>query len=118
MAINREAMLAVCKRRYVTVDVPGVGDVRLQSLSELERSQYELAALDNKNAVSREKLLHQRCRLIALCVVDDEGKRLFSDDDVRLLLEMDSQITNAIFDAAQLHCGFTKADIEALEKNC
>lgn len=93
----RDRLLATCKRRYSTATIDGIGEVRLQSLSELERAKVEVASKNDQFKL--------RALLIAVSLVDVDGNRLFSDDDVDSVLSMDSRITLRLSDAVLEHIG-------------
>jgi hypothetical protein len=116
---NREALLKLCERRYSTVDIPERDiSIRIQSLSEAEKSQYETCLIaKNGRGIMRERLQDATRRLIALCVVDEDGKRIFSDSDLSAIANLDSYISSRIYDACQEHCGFNKGDIDETVKN-
>ena len=116
---SREALLKLCKRRYSTVEIPERDiSIRIQSLSEAEKSQYETCLIaKNGRGIMRERLQDDTRRLIALCVVDEEGKRIFSDSDLSAIANLDSYISSRIYDACQEHCGFNKGDIDETVKN-
>jgi hypothetical protein len=116
---SREALLKLCERRYSTVDIPERNiSIRIQSLSEAEKSQYETCLIaKNGRGIMRERLQDATRRLIALCVVDEEGKRIFSDSDLSAIANLDSYISSRIYDACQEHCGFNKGDIDETVKN-
>lgn len=118
MTATRDALLATRKRRYATVPLPVCGlIVRIQSLTELERSEYEAAYLDNEGRRIRGRIIDAKARLIMACAVDDDGHALFLPGDERDILAMDSADTGALWDACWNHVGFAKADAEALAKN-
>lgn len=116
---SREALLKLCERRYSTIDIPERDiSIRIQSLSEAEKSQYETCLIaKNGRGIMRERLQDATRRLIALCVVDEEGKRIFSDSDLSAIANLDSYISSRIYDACQEHCGFNKGDIDETVKN-
>ena len=116
---SREALLKLCERRYSTVEIPERDiSIRIQSLSEAEKSQYETCLIaKNGRGIMRERLQDATRRLIALCVVDEEGKRIFSDSDLSAIANLDSYISSRIYDACQEHCGFNKGDIDETVKN-
>lgn len=116
-AIGRDALLSRVDRRHTTVDIPGGGTVRLQSLTEGEKAKYETSMLTKKGRVNQTKMEDATCRLIVLCMVDDEGRRILSDSDTWELLKLDGAVTAAIFDVATTHCGFSAEDIDAIVKN-
>lgn len=116
--ITREQMLAKAKRRYMEIEIPNFGKVRIRSLTERERSNFEADIQGNKGEYKRAKIVQARRRLIALTVVDDSGNLLLNQpDDVKTLEEQDGAITDAIFAQAMIHCGLGENDIEVLVKN-
>tara|TARA_R100001230_G_C5583107_1_gene101438 strand:- start:131 stop:529 length:399 start_codon:yes stop_codon:yes gene_type:complete len=116
---SREALLKLCERRYSTVEIPERDiSIRIQSLSEAEKSQYETCLIaKNGRGIMRERLQDATRRLIALCVVDEDGKRIFSNSDLSAIANLDSYISSRIYDACQEHCGFNKGDIDETVKN-
>lgn len=94
------------KRRFDAVSVGGL-NVRIQSLSELEKARVDAANIDYKRGrVAREAAVLSRARLIVACVVDDAGKRLFSDAQVeQVAKEMDSRVSDTIYRACVKHVG-------------
>lgn len=97
MSDIRDRLLGSVKRRYSTAEVAGLGLVRMQSLTELERAQIEQVASTD--------VTRMRAQLIALSLVDDEGHRLFADQEVETILKMDSRLTGELSTAVMLHVG-------------
>lgn len=111
-------LLRMADSRVKAVDLPGdLGRVYIRSITEGERSRMEMATLDDKGDYSRERAKLTKGRLIVLCVCDPEGNRLFKDEESKKVMELDSVVTSAIFDACVAHCGIGKTDIERLAKN-
>tara|TARA_R110000851_G_scaffold53588_1_gene127087 strand:- start:260 stop:658 length:399 start_codon:yes stop_codon:yes gene_type:complete len=117
---NRNALLKLCERRYIDLDLEDAGvTVRIQSLSEKEKSAYETRLIAKSGrGILRDRLQDATRRLIALCLVDENNDRIFLDSDVNQIGEMDSFISSRIYDAAQEHCGFNKGDIEDTVGKC
>tara|TARA_R110000737_G_scaffold53948_1_gene75885 strand:+ start:1403 stop:1801 length:399 start_codon:yes stop_codon:yes gene_type:complete len=111
---NRNALLKLCERRYIDLDLEDAGvTVRIQSLSEKEKSAYETRLIAKSGrGILRDRLQDATRRLIALCLVDENNDRIFLDSDINQIGEMDSFVSSRIYDAAQEHCGFNKGDIE------
>lgn len=115
---TKEQLLGRNKRRYCYVDIPETGDrVRVQSLTEKERSEYELSTRNSTGKKFDAALESSRRRLIVLVCVDESGHRIFADTDIAFVEAMDNTVTSAIFEAAWLHCGFARRAIEAEAKN-
>ena len=96
------------ERRYRTVTVRGK-EVRIQNLSEFERSAIEVDAPSD--------LRDLRARLIAACIVDADGDRIFSSGqgDIDFIASWDSAVAVPISDAINQHC--EAAELEELVKN-
>jgi hypothetical protein len=94
----RDKLLATCnKRRVASYNVDGLGEVRLQSLTELERASVEKTANEDTTKL--------RAMLIAYSMVDEDGNRLFSDDEIGTVLAMDSRFTLPLSTAVLNHVG-------------
>lgn len=115
---SRDAFLGARKRRYRDIILPDGSKLRIQSITERERSEWESHVKVKRGQITRESLVMLRARLICLCVVDEDGNPLFRPDDASQMLSVDSAITNRLFEACQEHCGISDADVEGLEKNC
>ena len=115
--ITREQLLAKAKRRYQEFEVPDFGKVRIRSLTERERSNFEADIQGSKGEYRRSKMIQARRRLIALTVVDGEGNLLLNQaNDVKALEEQDGSVTDAIFEQSMVHCGIKENDIEVLDE--
>ena len=112
MAKSRDEILKLCKRRYIEVD-----GVRLQSISELERSELQAGNYRRTKdglELDPEKFATQSARLLALCVVDDEGQRILSNVEAG---ELDASLSATLNEAARRHCGLDKDEVAREEKN-
>jgi len=116
--LTREQLLGKTKRRYCTVTLPEGEEVRLQSLSEGEKSNYDSSMLNVKSGgIFRDRLRDAERRLVVLTVVGDDDRPLLSLSDVEALAAVDGRIISLLFNAATKHCGISKDDIEAAVKN-
>lgn len=117
MSLSRDEFLQRTKRRYANVTLRDGQTVRLQSLTEGERSDFETAPIKQNDQQREERLKATRMRLLVRCIVDNEGKRLFGNEEYGLLAELDSSDTSRLFDKALEHTGFAESDVEAIAKN-
>lgn len=111
--IDREDLVQFAKRRHTEVPFLQTGKkVRIQSLTERERAELESAIVERKGG-------SLRARIIAKSVVDEDGKRIFSDDDIPFIESLDSQVTSELYDAIDQHCGVIRGqdDLETIGKN-
>lgn len=104
--LSREGLLQKTKRRYVEVELPSGGTARLQSLSELERSEYNSSLLDKKGDIDKTKLTFGTMLLLCRMLVDSDDKRLFLDHEYELLASIDSLDMEVLGEEARKHVGF------------
>lgn len=116
--LSKDAILAAPDIEYEIIDVPEWGGkVRLKSLSGDERDGYEQSLIDMRGNVTAPKLAGAQARLAALTIVDDDGKRLFTDKEVGLLGAKSAAALNRVFDAASRLARLTQKDVEELVGN-
>lgn len=104
--LSREGLLQKTKRRYTEVNLPSGGVARLQSLTELERSEYNSSLLDKKGDLDREKLTYGTMMLLCRMLVDNDNKRMFLDHEHEILASIDSLDMEVLGDEARKHIGF------------
>jgi len=114
--LNRELLLGKTARRYVEAELPSGGKVKLQSLTELERSEYNAGLLDKKGELDKQKLTYGTAMLLVRMLVDDEGKRLFLDHEYEVLANIDSLDMEVLGDVARRHVGFDSEARKELRK--
>lgn len=113
---NKDALLGAPKRRFATIEIADLGKVRIRSLTEGERSRIEASMMGKGGEINSNKLADLKCRMIVECVVDDDGNQVYTNTDIDRLRQQDCKVTNDISNAIEAHCGFSKADLENLEK--
>jgi hypothetical protein len=114
--LSRDAILGAEDRKTEDVPVPEWGgEVRVRSLSGAERDAYEAHIVQVKADGSRTlNVKNVRAKLVSLSVVDEDGGRLFSDDDAEALGEKSAAALDRVFDAARRLSGLSEDDIEEL----
>lgn len=118
--LTRDDILGTSLRRE-TVEVPEWGgSVIVRCLTGAERDEYDswrFNALVATNG-SRPSLRNVRARLAALSIVNEQGERQFSDDDVLALGEKDGAALHRVFEVAQrLSQIVSEREMEALIAN-
>lgn len=102
------------------VPVPEWGDnaaVRLKVLSAAERDEFEASTVTTKGGRQKPNLANLRARLVARCMVDAEGERVFVSGDVVRLGSKSSKALDRLFAKCQEINGFTEKDIEELTED-
>lgn len=113
MAKTREDLLALAKRRYVECQ-----GFRIQSLTEFELSQLQ-GVWQERYSKTKKLDLKMRRELIAVCLVDESGTRLFKTEESELLSEVDAAVTESLYRACREHNGMDEDDkeVDNTEKN-
>lgn len=93
------------------------GDVLVRGLSGAERDLFEDRIIVREGKKKRVELRDVRAKLAAICMVDEQGARLFSDAEVASLTRKSAAALQRVFEAAQRLSGLTDDDVEELEKN-
>src|SRR3972149_10065229 len=86
--LTRDQILNAVDLSVESVDVPEWGGVVLvRTLTGEQRDAYEASIVRQNGRHTQFNLVNLRAKLVALCVVDQAGPRLFSDADVKLLAQ-------------------------------
>jgi len=102
------------------VEVPEWGgSVYVRSMMAAERGRIEADAAKFKETKGKDPGFAQTftVRVAGLCMCDEQGNRLFSDSELDLLRQKNALPVSRVAEVAQRLSGFSKADLEALEKN-
>lgn len=92
---NKDKFLDLIDRRYHQFSVERLGPVRIQSLTEGERQRVVQKMIEtNANA----KVSDEIPWIIAASVVNENGERLFGDQDVPIINDMESGVIRAIYE--------------------
>jgi hypothetical protein len=103
-----------------TVAVPEWGgSVSVRALTGTERDAFEAAFIrfDGKGNKLAPNLRNIRARLVAMSVVDENGNRMFADNDVDALSSKSASALQRVFEAAQELSGLSNSDVEEMAKN-
>jgi len=116
--LSRDAILAADDREYEVVPCPEWGgEVRLRSLTGAERDAYEQSLVQTRGKSREMNLRNARAKLVALCAVDENGNRLFSDADVNALGKKNAKPLDRLFDVARRLSGLTEDDVDRLTED-
>lgn len=116
--LNRDQILGAQDIAYETVSVPEWGgDVRIRSMVGTERDAYETSIfVTSANGERRLETRDMRAKLCALCIVGEDGKSLFTQDDVEALGRKNAAALDRVFTAAQRLSGIGPKDLEEARK--
>jgi hypothetical protein len=128
--LTRDAILSASDLPKEKVEVPEWGGaVWVKTMTGAERDSFEQSIIDAKGstvptnvkgkvkAVPKPNFTNVRARLVVRAVVDEQGTRLFTDDDAEALGAKSGKALDRLFEVAQRLCGIGDKDVEALEGN-
>ena len=116
--ITREQLLNPLPTRIEKVEIEEMGGhVFVKSLSEQQRTEFEMSLMKGNGNLSRKSLASGRRRLVALCVCDKDGNCLLTEDDAKRLAEQSAAVVDRLYAIAQQLCGLKDDDLETLVKN-
>lgn len=115
MALSRDEILGKKAGKVHKFTHPdGSGDVFLRVISSKERDFWEQGCFGNSK---KGQPVSVRSKLVALVLVDESGKRLFTDAESVLIDGLESSFVDPLFDEAMRVNRMRKEDVDDLEKN-
>ena len=100
LASTTDFRAAAKVRKYRAFFSPHIDkDIRIQSMTEFER--LEIIRKSSEDGHEGE----QAARSMMLCVIDDNGKRIFSDDQLPMLLSLPTGLVQHVYDEIDKLCG-------------
>lgn len=118
--LSKQNILQVKDSVIERVSVPEWGgEVCLRSITAAERGFIEAAAATYKESKGKDASFARTftVKILSMALCDEEGKRLFSDDEVSQLAQKNAKVVARLAEVAQRLSGFAKEDLEELEKN-
>lgn len=121
--LSKDAIFAAADTPTETVHVEEWGgDVIVRGLTAAGRDAFE-ASIQKREKDKRGKervktdLTNFRAKLVVLCLVDEAGNRLLSNDDAVALGNKSAAAVNQVFDVARRLSGMSQEDVEEMEGN-
>lgn len=116
--LSRDAILGASDIKTRTVSVPEWGgEVLVGTMSGEARDSWEQSLIRKVGTKSEPNLINIRARLVASTVVDEEGKRLFSEADVEALGRKSAAALERVCKVAQALNGLGDSELEELKGN-
>ena len=113
--LDKRAIFAAKDIKIQLVSVPEWGgDVLVRGLTGHERDRFESTILDQRGKKTKIDLSNARARLVAMALIDNDGKLLFSDDEVGILGTKSAAALDRIYDVAAALSGISDEDIDEL----
>lgn len=116
--LGRDQILALRARPRAQRRVQAFGGtVIVQAMTAAEKDDFDASLIVGKGRNQTISTKNVRARLAVRCIVNEEGKRVFTDADATQLGELPGADLQAVYDAAQEISGISDADVEELAGN-
>lgn len=116
MLLSKDQILGADDRAFREVDVPEWGgSVRIGTMTAAERDAFEASMIPEKGKKQADKMANFRARFVARCIVDAEGKPVFTEADIVQLGRKSANVLSRLFDECRELNGMTEKDVEQLE---
>ena len=115
MALKRDEILGANDVRHEEVDVPEWGGtVLIAAMSGKARDAWEQSLIGEKGKVNIENV---RARLVVYTAVDEQGDRIFTDQDIELLGRKSAAALERCSRVAQRLNRLSQQDLEEAKGN-
>ena len=115
--LSKNQILECQDLRAETVEVPQWGgSVSIRVMSGVDRDIFD-AEMHASRKSGRDFMANFRARLVARCLVDEAGQRMFSETEIEQLGQKSGVALDVIFQAASKLNGLSKEAVEDLAKN-
>lgn len=116
--LTKELILAADDRKFEDVDVPEWGGtIRISEMSSKDRDDFDAGTIRIIGKKVEPVYDSRRAKLLSFCIVDDEGKRMFSSGDVEALALKSGNVITRLCDVAERLNGMTREAVEDQVKN-
>jgi len=117
--LTRDEILAAGRKlKQEAVEVPELGgSVLVREMTGAERDGWEASVLDTSGPDPKPNLENTRAKLLVRTIVDEQGKRLFTDDEIDLVGALSAGALDRLFAVAARLSRISAADVEELTKN-
>lgn len=114
MVLSRDQILECSDLKKEEVQVPEWGgSVFVREMSGEDRDAWEASLINEKGTTNLKNI---RARLAAFCIVDENGNRIFTDDDIELLGKKSGKALERVTAACQKINKLTNKELEEVKK--
>src|SRR5262249_52890565 len=119
MRLSREAFLAAedtVTEEVDLSDIPGfAGSLLVRGMTGRERDDFEASMLVRAGGQTVQDVRNSRAKMVARCVIDDDGKRVFTEADVAAIGDKSAAAVARLGDVAARLSGLTEDAVQARE---
>jgi hypothetical protein len=112
----RAKILAADDRPREPIKVPEWGvDAFVATMSGTDRDAFDADMFNRKDA--KERAINFRARLVARCLVDEDGERVFAEADIEALGKRSAAALDRVYEVAAKLNRLTETEAAEAEKN-
>jgi hypothetical protein len=122
--LDRDTILSKTALKRETVEIPEWGgNILVRELTAGERTRYEVGMSDmvqgeqTDPAKKVQRFIDMRARIAAMACLNEDGSRMFRDDDVAALNQLSGNVLDRISTVVLRLSGYTMAEQEKLKKS-
>lgn len=90
------------------------GEVVVRGMTGVERDAFEASCFEGRGKKRDFNMRNLRAKLVAYCCIDEDGHRLFTDEDVIALGQVRADVIDKLFAVAQRLSGMRDEDVDEL----
>lgn len=111
----RETLLGATKPPQETVSIKALGiDVTVRGMTGVERDAFEASCFEGRGKKRDFSMRNLRAKLVAICCIDGNGHRVFTDEDAVELGKVRADVIDQLFGVAQRLSGMRDEDVDEL----
>lgn len=116
--LTRDLILAADDLKTEKVSVPEWGgEVNVRAMCGAERDAFEQSLFVGDGDGRKFSAENVRAKLLVRCIVDDNGARVFKDEDAAVLGQRNAGALDRVYSVAQRLSGIGKGDLDSAVKN-
>jgi len=120
MILTRDVILKAKDLKTESVKVPEWhknGEVVVSTMTGTARDEFETSLFTSKGGDAKRNMANMRAKLLVMCIVDKDGKRVFTEADINRLGAKSAKPLDRLFSVAQRLNGIGVEDVEDMVKN-
>lgn len=116
--LDKQSILGAADLKKETVEVPEWGGaVIVSQITAADRDRFEASIYVGEGATRKINTANMRARLCAICLVDEKGERLFTDEEAVQLGKKNADVLDRLFDTAQKLNGMNRTEADKAKKD-
>ena len=116
--LNIKQILSADDLESQTMTIPEWGgEVIIRTMTEADRSKIEASVIQQNGSNQSVNMERYKVKIVVASLVDEEGKRLFTQKNIDALRQKSARPINRIVNAAQKLNGISDDDVEELMGN-